>query len=197
MATFLVGLLVQGSPNIYKTSQGELTLSDGNTNASNWDWFADARASVPAENDGEISALYELGVTKGASAAAVQDKYTPPLDYNYEPHGTVNRGQMAEFITRALAHTSARPEGVTAQFNASTSNVVVSMRDGDFQPVAGEVVDVVRVPISAEEAAFRGDGSCSVEVDIVMEGTGEHGCEIDGADPITGATATPAWPSTA
>ena len=186
MATFLIGLLVEGSPAIYKTTQGELTLSDGNTNASTWDWFADARASVPAENDGEISALFELGVTKGASAAAVQDKYTPPLDTNYEPHGTVDRGQMAEFITRALAHTSARPEGVTAQFDAGTSNVVVSMRDGDFQPVAGEVVDVIRVPISSEEAAFRGDGSCSVEVDIVMEGTGEHGCEIDGADPITG-----------
>ena len=132
------------------------------------------------------SALYELGVTKGASAAAVQNKYRPPLDTNYEPHGTVNRGEMAEFITRALAHTSARPEGVTAQFDDISSNVVVSMRDGDFQPVPGEVVDVIRIPTSSEDAAFKGNGECSVDVDIVMAGTGEHGCEIDGADPITG-----------
>ena len=143
---------------------------------------------MPAENDGEISALYELGVTKGASAAAVQNKYRPPLDTNYEPFGTVNRGQMAEFITRALAHTSARPEGVTAQHDATSSPgvVVVSMRDGDFQPVPGEVVDVIRIPTSSEDAAFKGNGECSVDVDIVQAGTGEHGCEIDGADPITG-----------
>jgi hypothetical protein len=188
MATFLIGLMVQGAPNVWKDTQGTLTLSKGNsiTTASAWDWFADARASVPAENDGEISALFELGVTKGASAAAVQNKYRPPLDTNYEPFGTVNRGEMAEFITRALAHTSARPEGVTAQYDWIASNVVVSMRDGDFAPVAGEVVDVIRIPTTSEDAAFKGNGECSVDVDIVMIGTGEHGCEIDGADPITG-----------
>ena len=188
MATFLIGLMVQGAPNVFKTTQGVLSLSKGNriTNAGNWDWFADARAAVPAGNDGEISALFELGVTKGASAAAVQNKYRPPLDTNYEPAGTVNRGQMAEFITRALAHTSARPEGVTAQFDPVGSTVVVSMRNADYQPVAGEVVDVIRIPTSAEDAAFKGNGECSVDVDIVMAGTGEHSCEIDGADPITG-----------
>ena len=183
MATFLIGLLVQGAPNVFKTTQGELTLSKGNvlTTADGWDWFADARASVPAENDGEISALFELGVTKGASAAAVQDKYSPPLDANYEPSGTVDRGQMAEFITRALAHTSARPEGVSAQYDGS--DVVVSMRDGDFQPVPGEQVDVIRVPTSSEEAAFKGNGECTVEIANLG---GTHPCEIDGADQITG-----------
>ena len=188
MATFLVGLMVAGAPNVWKDTQGTLTMSKGNniTTSGAWDWFADARASVPAGNDGEISALYELGVTKGASAASVQNKYAPPLDFNYEPFGTVNRGAMAEFITRALAHTSARPEGISAQFDSITSNVVVSVRDAEFQPVPGEVVDVIRVPTSSEDAAFKGNGECSVEVDVVLAGTGEHGCEIDGADPITG-----------
>ncbi len=189
MATFLVGLMVETAPNVFKTSLGELRLSATRiTSSANWDWFADARASVPVENDTEISALFELGVTKGASAAAVQDKYSPPLDANYEPFGTVNRGVMAEFITRALAHTSARPEGVTAQYDYTVSpgDVVVSMRDGDFQPLAGEVVDVFRIPTSSVERAFRGDGSCSVDIGVVLTGTGEHACEIDGADPITG-----------
>ena len=187
MATFLIGLLVQGAPNVWKDTQGVLTLSKGNsiTTSDVWDWFADARASVPAENDGEISALFELGVTKGASAAAVQDKYSPPLDTKYEPAGTVNRGEMAEFVTRALAHTSARPKGVSAQYDPTVSpaRVVVSVRDADFQPVAGEVLDVIRVPTSSEDAAFKGNGECSVEVAAL---DGRHSCEIDGADPITG-----------
>ncbi len=183
MATFLVGLMVEAAPNIWKDTQGVLRLS-GRTTAANWDWFQDARDAMPAENDGEISALFELGVTKGASAASVQNKYRPPLDYNYEPFGTVDRGQMAEFITRALAHTSARPEGVTAQHDWITGNVVVSMRDAEFQPIAGETVDVIRIPTSSEDAAFKGNGECSIDVDNV--GTGKYGCEIEGADPITG-----------
>jgi len=183
MATFLIGLLVQGAPNVRETNQGELNLYKGNTrtNADHWDWFADARALVPAESDGEISALFELGVTRGASAAAVQDKYAPPLDFDYEPFGTVDRGEMAEFITRALAHTSARPEGISAQSDGSF--VVVSMRDNKYQPMAGELVDVFTVSTSNEDVAFKTNGECTVEVTPLG---GEHACEIDGADPITG-----------
>ncbi|MDE0160783.1 MAG: S-layer homology domain-containing protein, partial [Acidimicrobiaceae bacterium] len=183
MATFLIGLLVQGAPNVRETNQGELNLYKGNnrTTADHWDWFADARALVPAESDGEISALFELGVTRGASAAAVQDKYAPPLDFDYEPFGTVDRGEMAEFITRALAHTSARPEGISAQSDGSF--VVVSMRDNKYQPMAGELVDVFTVSTSNEDVAFKTNGECTVEVARLG---GDHACEIDGADPITG-----------
>ena len=183
MATFLIGLLVQGAPNVRETNQGELNLYKGSTRttADHWDWFADARALVPAESDGEISALFELGVTRGASAAAVQDKYAPPLDFDYEPFGTVDRGEMAEFITRALAHTSARPEGISAQSDGTF--VVVSMRDNKYQPMAGEMVDVFTVSTSNEDVAFKTNGECTVEVTPLG---GEHACEIDGADPITG-----------
>ena len=95
----------------------------------------------PDTDDPEIAAIYELGVTRGASAAEVQDRTKPPLDFNYEPDGTVDRGQMAAFITRALAHTSVRPVGVSAQFDGA--DVVVSVRnDQDFRPVSGAAVDV-------------------------------------------------------
>ena len=53
----------------------------------------------PDTGSAEVAAIYELGVTRGASAAAVQDATMPPLDFNYEPDGTVDRGQMAAFIT--------------------------------------------------------------------------------------------------
>ena len=116
-------------------------------------------------NDKEISAIYELGVTKGASAAAVQDNDEPPLDYNYEPFGTVNRGaDGCVHHPGPGSHLCARPEGVSAQYDGN--DVVVSVRDENFAPVANVVVDVFRTDASGVDLAFRGDGSCG-EVDQV------------------------------
>ena len=186
MASFLIGLLVKASPTVSTSSAGALQLAGATpgsvTTASDWNYFGDARSSVPAANDAEISALYELGVTKGASAAAVQDPTKAPLDLNYEPSGTVNRGEMAEFITRALAHTSVRPSGVSAQYDGS--DVVVSVRDDMYQPVSNVLVDVFYTDTSAVDLAFRANGSCA---EISSLGNSQHQCEIDGADPLTGS----------
>ena len=218
MATFLVGLLVEGAPNVTLNADGDILLGTGGSAAVADDYFADARANVPRDNDDEISALYELGVTKGAGAipgaapgsdvlvtmyttpiidtntttagfqrgrspqgspvastipltfdqggkatfsvsglvdpatGVESDKYEvdiriqhtpppgsragsalPPLPYNYDPEGTVNRGEMAAFITRALAHTHARPAGITAQYVGG--DVVVSARDANYAPM--------------------------------------------------------------
>jgi len=185
MASFLIGLLVKASPDVTTSSTGTLQLSGttpgSTTTAADWNYFGDARSSVPAANDAEISALYELGVTKGASAAAVQDATKAPLDYNYEPSGTVNRGEMAEFITRALAHTSVRPAGVSAQYDGT--DVVVSVRDESFQPMSNVLVDVFYTDTGAVDLAFRANGSCA---EISELGNSQHECEIDGADPLTG-----------
>ena len=143
-----------------------------------------ALASLEAvrPDGGEPSGLiYELGVTKGASAAAGAEEGKAPLDFNYEPHGTVTRGQMAAFITRALAHTSARPAGVSAQY--AGSDVVVSVRDDDFQPRPNVDVDLFKTDTGGVDLAFGADGTCG-EV-VTVAGSGAL-CEIDGADPITG-----------
>ena len=105
-----------------------------------------------------------------------------PLAYNYGPDGTVNRGEMAAFITRALAHTSARPAGVSAQYESHERNVIVSVRDDDFQPVSNTVVDVFYTDTPGVDLAFRGDGSCGE----VTELQGTYSCEIDKTDTITG-----------
>jgi len=105
-----------------------------------------------------------------------------PLSYNYHPAGTVNRGEMAAFITRALAHTSVRPAGVTAQYDEFDDNVVVSVRDDDFQPVSNTVVDVFFTDTPGVDLAFRGDGSCGE----VAKLQGTWSCEIDKTDSITG-----------
>ncbi|MXZ53619.1 MAG: S-layer homology domain-containing protein [Acidimicrobiaceae bacterium] len=186
MASFLIGLLVKASPTVSTSSAGALQLAGATpgsvTTASDWNYFGDARSTVPAANDAEISALYELGITKGASAAAVQDPTKAPLDVNYEPAGTVNRGEMAAFITRALAHTSVRPAGVTAQYDGS--EVVISVRDENFAPMSNVLVDAFYTDTDAAGLAFRANGSCA---EISALGNSQHDCEVDGADPLTGS----------
>ena len=63
--------------------------------------------SVSFEAYNSINQLFELGVAAGTGG----DKFSPG---NY-----VNRGQMALFVTRALAHTNARPIGISIQGEAS------------------------------------------------------------------------------
>ena len=107
-----------------------------------------------------------------------------PLPFNYDPKGAVNRGEMAAFITRALAHTSVRPAGVTAQYEDYEDKVVVSVRDDDFQPVPNAVVDVFHIDTPGVDLAFRGDGSCGEVSNL----EGKYECEIDKTDNITGGT---------
>ncbi|MXZ54152.1 MAG: hypothetical protein F4Z34_13315 [Acidimicrobiaceae bacterium] len=176
MAAFLVGLLVEAAPNVRRDSAGLILLGDvGSTSV------ADDR--FPDTDDPEIAAIYELGVTRGASAAEVQDRTKPPLDFNYEPDGTVDRGQMAAFITRALAHTSVRPAGVSAQFDGA--DVVVSVRDEDFRPVSGAAVDVFWATMDRADSVLSADGTCSL-MEVTRADLSLLPCEIDGTDPVTG-----------
>ena len=186
MAHFLVGFLAEAASNVTIDSSGVIQLGTGGTAMPADDWFADARAALPRANDAEVSAIYELGITKGASAAAVQDDTKPPLDVNYEPHETVNRGAMAAFITRALAHTPARPEGVSAQHDGE--NVILSARDENFAPIENVVIDVFTTDTGGADLAFRTDGSCGEVSRMGATGSevGTYLCEIDSADEITG-----------
>ena len=176
MATFLIGLLLEAAPDVTKDSSGAILLGVSGARSVADDYFPDVR-------NAEISAIYELGVTRGASAADVQDEGEPPLDYNYEPDGTVNRGQMAAFITRALAHTSVRPEGVTAQFDGA--DVIVSVRDGRYQPVSGAVVDVFWTPADRMDRALTPNGTCGLGA-VIQADRSSAPCEIDNTDSTTG-----------
>ena len=173
MATFLVGLLVEAAPDVTVDSTGAILLGVAGSRSVADDRFADT-------SDAKIAALYELGVTKGASPAEVQDPTMPSLDLNYEPEGTVDRGQMAAFITRALAHTGLRPRGVSAQFDGA--DVVVSVRDDNLKPVAGAPVDVFWAPTADAGSVFAADGTC----DQATQADSSSGlCVIDETDPAT------------
>ena len=135
------------------------------------DAFIDSRQSQPLTKDSAAGALFELGVAKGTGGG------------NFSPEGLVNRGEMAAFITRALAHTAARPEGVSIQ-QYLPGEVTVSVRNEIFAPVVNAAIDVFSIASPDARRAFRSDGSCSTLVND--ESGSSTSCEIDVLDPVTG-----------
>ena len=134
------------------------------------DAFIDSRRSQPLTKDSAASALFELGVAQGTGGG------------NFSPEAPVTRGEMAAFITRALAHTTARPEGVSIQ-QYLPGEVTVSVRNEVFAPVSNAKLDVFSIASPDVRRAFRADGSCS---SLVTDETGSRSCEIDVLDPVTG-----------
>ena len=141
------------------------------------DMFGDID-SVTRSEYSAIRRMFELGVTRGTS------------DGQFSPRRLVTRAQMAVFITRMLAHTVARPAGLTVQ--ASKSSVVedepvmlaVSVRDSGLMAVPGSLVDVFSS--SAPDDAFGSDGRCSGNG--VSAVGGSRVCEIALGDKTTDAS---------
>ena len=170
MAIALVSLLdnTPGAP-VHKNKAGLFVLGyDAATAALPDDSFDDAYASVSQPVNNAISAAYELGITTGYD------------DDTFRPNASVPRRNMASFIIRALAHSNARPEGLTAQVAGGT--ITVSVRDANFAPVVNQAVDAFRTAVAFESKAFKADGTCSSRTNFV---DGATKCEIDGADPVT------------
>ena len=119
-----------------------------------------------------IRRMFEVGVARGTS------------DDAFSPGGRVTRAQMAVFITRMLAHTVARPRGLTLQASETavttdeTVDLAVSVRGTDLMPL-----DALVNVFSATEPddAFGEDGRCATDaVAAVTDGTA---CQITTADP--------------
>ena len=121
-----------------------------------------------------IRKLYESGVTTGTSAST------------FSPDGRVSRGQMAVFIARMLAHTNARPAGLTVQtttaevFENSDVRLSVTLRDPTHQPFEDREVDIFTATDPAK--AFDQNGACT---DHVAPALGISACTIDGSDKTT------------
>ena len=135
--------------------------------------FADIE-NLPHDPYDSIRLIYELGVTKG----------TTPTTYS--PNDPVTRGQMALFVSRMLAHTNARPAGVTMQVEDTsvtaedTVDLVVSLRDENHEPIVDEPIDLFYV--AAGDEGFTSSGRCSSKA-IVEAGSSR--CAIDLGDEIT------------
>ena len=141
-------------------------------------------ASVSFGAYGSIRRVYELGITTG-TADSEGTKFAPDM--------LVTRGQMAAFITRALAHTNARPAGLSVQSDMEETDtgsdggftLQISVRDDSHMPVVDAVVD--HFSASSGDAAFDDDGVCN---DLATETTIDPAssstrCEIDAGDEAT------------
>ncbi|MXW88941.1 MAG: S-layer homology domain-containing protein [Acidimicrobiaceae bacterium] len=168
IARLLVAATTDESP-INVTNNDDGTFAVEGVDKS--DFFADARRSLNRVNDSAVSALYELGVAKGTG-----------MGY-FSPAASVSRAEMAAFITRALGHTSARPAGVSIQSDGP-GEVLISVRDTNFQPVANAPVDVFSARANQVDEAFNADGSCNTARVSAVANTDV--CEIGALDAITG-----------
>ena len=121
-----------------------------------------------------IVTLFEMGVTTGTT------------ETRFSPDAPVTRAQMALFITRALAHTNARPAGITVQTGATTvtaeeaSELVISVRSKHHRPIADAPVDLFYA--TSRREAFEDDGECSDDVEAELGG---RPCVIDLSDETT------------
>ncbi len=176
MALLIARLLVaattdESTPNVTNNDDGTFAVSG--VAADDWDYFADSRRLQNRVHDSAASALYELGVANGTG-----------MSDDFSPNSSVSRGEMAALITRALDHTTARPEGVTIQSHAP-GEVTVSVRDANFHPLANAVVDVFSVSNTRLDEAFNADGSCNTPR-LRGEGGDSSPCEIGAVDAVTG-----------
>ena len=127
-----------------------------------------------------IRRMFEVGVTRGTT------------DSQFSPEGLVTRGQMAAFITRMLAHTVARPAGLTMQASASSVagteqdpglvDLVVSLRDSSHMAMPDALVDLFKSTNPGD--AFGSGGSCSNDDVMSVDGTAGL-CEIVSSDVPT------------
>ena len=164
MATYLRNFVRAASPDLFD-SDGELE------GVETLDRFDDARQTTTAATSDAIAEVYELGVTIGRTRST------------FDPAGTVRRSNMALFLARTLAHTTARPAGLSVQQDGTM--LIVSLRDRRFQPVDTrhtEFVDVFVADVDDADDAFNSDGSC--DTDLVREVPRWHHdpCVIDAGD---------------
>lgn len=120
-----------------------------------------------------VKVMYEMGITVGVTATT------------FSPRTLLTRGQMALFVTRALAHTNSRPEGISIQSASpvisagDTLEVQVSVRDAKFQPRTGMRIDIFSTSADDPYELFGADGTCQQGVQATV---GARVCTIDGSD---------------
>jgi len=153
-------------------------------------------AGVSLEANEGISSLYNAGVT-GETCVADGTAINPTggCAATYRPGDDMTRAEMASMIAAVLAHSNARPAGVTMQVGSQTvagaQTPMVSVRNADFTPQLNTAVEVIHDPTQlttaaalAANARYDGLGVCTSSV---AAGSGTTKCLIDPADLRTNA----------
>ncbi len=132
--------------------------------------------STTIEANQAINAAWDLGIATGTTATT------------YNPLGTVNRGQMALFLTRMYAHTNTRPVGANIQANPTTGDnikphaigdldysVAVTLRTPAFLPMPNAIIDQWNFTYwttSSLQSPFKTDGTCETGSLQIQQGDG-------------------------
>jgi hypothetical protein len=147
--------------------------------------FTDIDAGdVTYEGHNSIVELWHMGITDLGHYATA-----------YRPAAAMTRAEMATFMTNFLAHTNARPTGLTLQATsysdwgtmvAGTDELHVSNRDANFDGIADTVVDVFgfQATTTLNEAAFASTGACKDALEADSSGT-EELCLMENSDYVT------------
>ena len=172
MAYFLVRFVAAADPDLVEIDADDVAEPIVVAGAAPDDKFTDLNNETYRHHN-SILAASELAITRGAGDGTV-----------FQPGEKVTREQMAAFITRALAHTNARPAGVSGQIDDGA--IVVSVRDNGHAPVLNQPVGGFYIRLSNAGRAFTSDGACQ-ERSLTFPDP-NSGCELDGASAITDAT---------
>ena len=140
--------------------------------------------SVTYEGHNSIVEMYSLQVPGHAKTITT---FGPAVD--------ISRDEMATWITNALAHTNARPEGLWVQtvdtsstpgFGDMNNDLHITHRDASHAPIAGTLVDVFADKTAASSDPFSSAGACVKAYTIELGNTGTE-CAVDLGDTSTNA----------
>jgi hypothetical protein len=134
--------------------------------------------SVTYEGHNSIVEMYHLGIQGDAKTVTT-----------FNPAGDMTRGDMATWMTNALAHTNARPAGLWSQATTASAfgtavTLWISNRDANRQPIAGTPVDMFSDVNSANTAPFSATGGCNTTSTVEL-GNAVTECKVDVGDMST------------
>ena len=113
----------------------------------------------------------------------------------FGPAVDISRAEMATWITNALAHTNARPEGLWVQtsdesdtpgFGDLNNDLHITNRDASHVPIAGALVDVFADKTYTDTDPFSASGACNTANTVQLGNTGTE-CAVDLGDTSTNA----------
>ena len=162
--------------------------------------YTDIGTGTTFEGRNAITNLWHMGITDDPSSTATVYSTT------YSPAADMTRAAMATFLTEALAHTNARPKGVTLQSaaygtdgstasvgyaaqGAQTPSLSASYRDDSFGSAAGTLIDVwsYKNSTTVGQEQYLTTGLCNTTGTSAASSESVTMCSIDAGDQATNA----------
>jgi len=185
MAMFLtraLGQIAVGQNGSNDTVSSLTLYINGTTATYNYD---DIDSGVTFEGHNAIVETYNLGITGDLST-----------ERTFNPSAAITRAEMATWLTNALAHTKARPEGIHLQSTdvadfgsmvAATDELHISNRDANFDAIANTSIDVMAFYDDPADSTDLATSASTGKCDDMVTAQSSTLCTIDVGDSVTNA----------